>query len=461
MLILYVIAFLLLISFIQKNKKFSSKDPPGPLELPIIGSIYKINPKMPHLEMTRLSKVYGKVFKMWFGKNYTIIINDASIYREMYVDKAAMFGDRPNLPSLHLLVPGLRDISLENYDAWKPVREFTSTSLARSRSRTLNGILDYQTNQILNSLKQFSKIREPFSPSFYYQKYTINVILKMAFNDEIPYSESPSEGLMAKIVTPIDQIMNRLAGNSIFDHIYGLGHLYYYITKFRGTEADKIRVELKKYYNDHLSTLDKENPRDILDHLIIGGFDEERVINVSLDLLVAGGETSATTMEWFTIVMVNNPECQEKAADELRKVVGKDNGLVTVSHRQSTPYTNALLRELFRYKTVGPLGPLPRVAREDAVIQDYFIPKGTIILSNIYAIHNDEKHYQSPRQFIPERFLTDQHYEHWLPFSIGARNCLGLSIAVDEIYVLCSNLLLNFKISSANGQKLDETESMK
>lgn len=90
------------------------------------------------------------------------------------------------------------------------------------------------------------------------------------------------------------------------------------------------------------------------------------------------------------------------------------------SDRLKLPYTEAVLAEVHRFCSFVPFGVM-HAAKEDTVLQTYDIPKGTWILPNIYFIHHDERHWEDPFVFKPERFLSAEcpSSENFLPFSIG------------------------------------------
>lgn len=70
------------------------------------------------------------------------------------------------------------------------------------------------------------------------------------------------------------------------------------------------------------------------------------------------------------------------------------------------PYTEATLREIMRFETLVPMS-VPHRAMRDTTLAGFQIPKDTIVLAGIYALHNDEDIWKDPENFRPERFLDD------------------------------------------------------
>ena len=102
--------------------------------------------------------------------------------------------------------------------------------------------------------------------------------------------------------------------------------------------------------------------------------------------------------------MTLNPEIQEKAQAEIERVVGTDR-LPTAEDRESMPYGGAVLLETLRWHNVAPRA-IPHRLIEDDVHAGYFLPKGTIIIANVWRMLHDAETYPDPMAFNPERFVA-------------------------------------------------------
>ena len=103
--------------------------------------------------------------------------------------------------------------------------------------------------------------------------------------------------------------------------------------------------------------------------------------------------------------MVLNPDVVKKAQEELDRVVGKGH-LPDFSDKDRLPYIDALVKELFRWNPPVPMG-IPGRATQDDVYRGYFIPAGTTVMENIWAVFRDPNLYPDPEVFNPDRFLKD------------------------------------------------------
>lgn len=100
-------------------------------------------------------------------------------------------------------------------------------------------------------------------------------------------------------------------------------------------------------------------------------------------------------------------------------------------------------------------------ASEDTTIGDYVIPKGYLILANIWAAHHDADYWKEPLKFDPTRFLNEDgsklvKQESFLPFSAGKRSCPGEMLAVVEVFMFTTFLLQSFNIKGRPGSALTE-----
>lgn len=93
-------------------------------------------------------------------------------------------------------------------------------------------------------------------------------------------------------------------------------------------------------------------------------------------------DKTVSAITTFFLAMTLFPEAQKKAQYEIDEVIGRDR-LPTLSDRQSLPYVNALVKEVLRWHPVGPMC-LPHTTSQDDVIDGYLIPKGAMILPNIW-----------------------------------------------------------------------------
>lgn len=144
--------------------------------------------------------------------------------------------------------------------------------------------------------------------------------------------------------------------------------------------------------------------------------------------------------------LMRNVEKIEKTREELKQVIG-ERGEIQEEDISKLPYLQAIVKETLRLHPPGPL-ILPHKPSEDVEINGYTVPKDTEILINVYAIGRDERTWEEPNTFKPERFLESEidmkgkHFE-LLPFSSGRRICPGLPLACRMVSLMLASLIHN------------------
>lgn len=215
--------------------------------------------------------------------------------------------------------------------------------------------------------------------------------------------------------------------------------------------------------NESVKHLDNIVARDLVDAYIIqqkrheadgkqSYFSDQQLIQIMSDIFSAGLETVTSTIDWSILFMILNPKCQKRVQAEIDKVIGRDRR-AELSDLASMPYTEATIFEVLRRSNVVPLGNA-HATLEDASIGGYFIPKGTQVLPNLYGMNMNAKLWSDPDSFEPTRFLLAnqeraQKPDHFIPFSVGRRVCLGDLLAKMEVFLFLVGLLQKFDLSVA------------
>ncbi|KAK7793941.1 hypothetical protein R5R35_011867 [Gryllus longicercus] len=214
---------------------------------------------------------------------------------------------------------------------------------------------------------------------------------------------------------------------------------------------------VKNALEDHERTYSEDHLRDFIDRYIqemrkLGttkelSFSDKQLQLVAGDLLVAAPTTTSSTLTFAVRALLYHPEVQRRSQEELDRVVGRDR-LPTLDDRFNLPYTEAIIRETLRYNTLLPLA-LPHLAAEDTTLGGYDIPKNTIVICNLHAVHHDKELWGDPQNFRPERFLDDHgklKRDITLPFGTGKRLCPGETFSRQGMFVVLAALLQNFNL---------------
>lgn len=172
------------------------------------------------------------------------------------------------------------------------------------------------------------------------------------------------------------------------------------------------------------------------------------------DMLTAGTDTSALTVEWAMLELIKNPMAMKKAQDELRQVL-KGKKKIYESDIQELDYFKQVIKETLRLHPPLPL-LLPRECREECDIGGYHIPANTKVIINAWKLGCDPDYWIDPQSFIPERFsqssvnMMGTDFE-FLPFGAGRRMCPGLTLGLANVELFLARLLYHFNWELPNG----------
>lgn len=154
-------------------------------------------------------------------------------------------------------------------------------------------------------------------------------------------------------------------------------------------------------------------------------------------------------MHCFFLAMTLFPHVQAKAQEELDRVIGSDR-LPSFEDRPHLPYVDAIVKEVLRWHPVAPMG-LPHVTSADDVYEGMFIPKGAMLIPNIWLMMRDPDTFKDPDTFNPDRFMgeTPEMDPHALCFGFGRRVCPGRELADSSVFMSVAMSLAAFTINKA------------
>ena len=313
-------------------------------------------------------------------------------------------------------------------EAWKQQRTFTFTTL-RSFGVGKNSFEESISEESTYLVQEIAQLADmSFDPRHHFTNATSNVICSVVFGKRYQYSD-PS---FTHFLDILDENL-KLAGESGLVLFFPLAKYVQYTTY---TNLKNNIIEQIKFFtgivNQHEAVRDPDNPNDYID-VYLNETDTHKKLGINsfvnskhlpftvLGLFGAGTETTSTTLQWAVLYMMANPEIQDHVQKEIDSVVGR-NRLPRLADKDDLPYTAATLLEIQRIVTVAPLG-VAHSCGEETTLEGYTIPKGSIVVPNLWAVHHDPDIWDEPDKFKPERFLDAngclQEREELIPFSTG------------------------------------------
>ncbi|KAI7882941.1 cytochrome P450 [Lichtheimia hyalospora FSU 10163] len=237
--------------------------------------------------------------------------------------------------------------------------------------------------------------------------------------------------------------------------------------KHKHAEADKlldmidqIIIEKRKTLQNMSSADEKEGQeKDLLTMMIEaensgeGAMTNEELRNNVVVFFIAGHDTTANALATTIYELAVNQDMQSKAREEAIRLLGDahENVVPNAEQTRDMPYINMIIKENLRLHPPAP-GIAVRTTQKDTDLAGTFIPKGTRVTVDIHEMHYHPNIWNDPKKFIPERFTPGGEAEQlsgngmsWLPFSNGARQCIGMNFSLTEQRVLLPMLLRKYE----------------
>ncbi|WCJ22108.1 Cytochrome P450 76T24 [Euphorbia peplus] len=462
----FTLTFIGIVSRISDTfiRKRSGKLPPGPYPLPIVGNLFQLGSN-PHKSLAKLAQMHGPLMSLKLGQIQTIVISSPSLAKQIFQTHDLTFLDRIVPNAIQTLDhDNLSMIFMPFGPLWKNLRKTSNTYLFSNHKLDANQhirstkiqrlIADVEQSCCTGTAVEFDKL------AF---RTSLDIMSGVIFSLDLADSSS-------EIVTEFKELVKCIANEVVKPNLVD------YFPVLRYVSPQQIRHRVTVYFRRIFDLFDRivdqrvmarnEHtyvPRnDMLDSLLIlteGDLeliDRNNIKHLILDLITAGTDTTASTLEWAMAELLRNPETMRKARAEIEKIISKDN-MIKESDVAQLPYLRAIIKETFRLHPAVPL-LVPRKAGTDVEIGGYTIPKDAQVMVNVWAIGRDLTLWENPDVFMPERHLGSeidvrgQHFE-LIPFGGGRRICPGLPLAMRMLPVMLGSLIHCFDWKLEHGAK--------
>ncbi|KAK7446309.1 hypothetical protein VKT23_014515 [Stygiomarasmius scandens] len=403
--------------------------PPGPRGLPLVGNLFQVPLKEVWLQFDSWMNDYGPILHLNLAGQSIIVLNSKKAATDLLERRAAIYSSRPRFIVAGEYLNGGCNISLVGYgDLWRRMRRSSEYALGLKTSTQYHPFQSDEAillaHDLIHSSDQWkSHILRSITSSIITLVYNLPPLTSaddpiMVFLLDIvkQFSEAMYPGAYAVEFLPIfDRMPPWIAGwkrKAIKDH-------------------QKYTVKLEKMFSNVKNTVMKGDTEQFSFCATLfkpgarHGLSDYESSWLAATLLMAGYETTSSTLMWFMYCMLLFPNIQAKAQEELDRVVGKSR-LPSFTDAKHLPYIWAIIKEILRWRPPVPIGvPHATVAvrpfvlliqlqadefvlifPQDDYYEGYFIPKNSIVISNIWSINRDPEVYSDRiDEFIPERHL--------------------------------------------------------
>ncbi|KAJ3485032.1 hypothetical protein NLI96_g5229 [Meripilus lineatus] len=455
--------------------------PPGPKGLPIIGNVLDMPTSHEWLTFAKWGVQWGDIVSVNLLGQPMVILNSAEIASELLEKRSAIYSDRPTLVMSGEMVGWKNALGLVRYnDKFREYRKFISRKMGtRSQVQEFYELQEVETHTFTRRV-----LKEPENLAAHIRRTAGAIILKISYGYTVKDGTDP-------LVDLVDHAMDQFSeftrpGAFLVDVLPVLRHFPSWfpgagfkakVPAWAKTMNDMADVPLE-FVKDQMQR-GTNVPNFTSDLLESENISPEREFNIkwaaaslyagknsipvlcSIVLclispltqrraaLTGGADTTVSAIYSFYYAMMAYPEVQQRAQEEIDQIVGGER-LPRVEDRENLPYVDALVKEVFRFHPIAPLG-LPHRLTHDDEFQGYHLPKDTILIANIWKFLHDPDVYPNPSVFDPTRFLrsdghTPQRDPRDLAFGFGRRICPGMNLADTSVFISCAMSLAVFDI---------------
>jgi cytochrome P450 len=413
---------------------------------------FKDSRAMAHNPVQVLSKyvgIHGDTFRFYFGgvKEAIVTINPVVIQHVLKTNSDNYYKSEIQKKRMgHFLGKGL--LTTEG-EAWKTQRRLIQTGFERKQLEVLSSIMQ---DSLTDSLRDFDR-QARLGPVDIYplmMKLTFAMVGRSLFGARL---KDEDIDLISLAISTVQEFMVRQTIQPYLNPWFAVSGELRRHWELRSRAFGVLR--------EYLQRRRKEAPgHDLLQILMDArysdghGMDDELILSESMQLLVAGHETSSNALSWLLYLLSSHPDCVERVREEFDSVLG-DRPL-SYSDVSKFEFTSQVIMEALRL--YPPFWMVDRMALADDRAGDVNIPRGSTVVVFIYGAHHSPQYWPNPESFDQERFSKAKEKLHTpfahLPFGAGPRGCIGGNYAMLQMLMILGVLLRKYDFRLVPGQTI-------
>ncbi|WVZ64681.1 hypothetical protein U9M48_014171 [Paspalum notatum var. saurae] len=468
---------------VVKNRTSSSKLPPSPPLLPLVGHLHLIG-RLPHRSLHEHHLRYGSgggLLLLQLGRRRTLVVSTAAAATDLFRNHDLAFSSRPHNAAAHKQTYGSRNVSFSPYgDHWRRAKKVAVVHLLSQRHvEAFAAVRRAEATALVARTRRAAEAGEAVVLKELLFGYTNAVVTRAAAGTAGVTAERLRQ-LLAHNATLVagfqaDDVLPDAAARA-FRRATGLEKKI----DDMNAEWDRFLSEIIAEHREKKTRPGQAGGGDFLDVLLQLREEEEAdregleltddvIKAIAKDMIAAATDTTAVTLEWAMAEVVGNPPVMAKLQEEIARVAGGNNTTIAEADLNRMVYLRAVVKEVFRLHPPLPL-LLPRESMAAAAVQGgrYEVPARTALLVNAWAIGRDPAAWDAPEEFRPERFLdaaaasgavdlrgTDYQL---LPFGTGRRICPGINFALPVLELAIVSLLRHFDWELPGGMRPEDLD---
>jgi cytochrome P450 len=400
--------------------------------------------------LSKYTKLHGDTFRFYFGgvKEAIVTTNPVVIQHVLKANSENYYKSEIQKKRMgHFLGKGL--LTTEG-EPWRTQRRLIQTGFERKQLEVLSAIMQ---ESLTDSLQDFDR-QARIGPVDIYplmMKITFAMVGRSLFGARLKEEDID---LVSLAISTVQEFMVRQTIQPYLNPWFSVsGEL---------RRHWELRSRAFGVLDEYLQRRRKEAPgHDLLQILMDArysdgqGMPDELVLSESMQLLVAGHETSSNALSWLLYLLSSRPDCVDEIRQEFDSVLGEKP--LSFSDVPKFEFTTRVILEALRL--YPPFWMVDRMALADDCAGDVAIPRGSTVVVFIYGVHHSPQYWENPETFDPERFTKAKEKLHTpfahLPFGAGPRGCIGGNYAMLQILMILSVLLRKYDFRLVPGQTIE------
>ena len=424
----------------------SISDLPGPPGLPLLGNAHQLaRTSRLHLISERWARRYGPIVRVDIGRRRIVGICDPDAINAILRDRPDRFRRWAEQATVFEEM-GLCGVFTAEGEEWKRQRRLVVTALNSNHLHRYFHVVRTCTERLHRRLREAALTGRVLEIERELTSYAVDVTSALAFGHDLNTLERGENELQSHIQRAFGMISRRVAAPVPY---------WRWIKLPADRALDRSMAELHRTVGGFITQAREriaarpqllEEPENFLEGMLAaqqtdGTFTDKEIIGNTLGLLFAGEDTTAHTLAWTIWLLGSRPDVQARLAAEASAVLGEE--AVPCEHEAigQLRYTEAVLRESLRIKTVVTMLTIESLV--DATICDTHIPAGTRLILLVRLAAKGER----ADNFDPERQLQEDNGDpKSLSFGAGPRFCPGRNLALLEAKSALAMIARNFEI---------------
>ncbi|KAM9454518.1 cytochrome P450 3A30-like [Clarias gariepinus] len=435
----------------------------GPKPVPFFGTMLEYRKGIQTFDMECFQK-YGKIWGIYDGRQPVLCVMDREIIKTVLIKECySLFTNRRNF---RLNGPLYDAVSIVEDEDWRRIRSVLSPSFTSGRLKEMFGIMKSHSHTLVKNLQKTSEQGESADIKEFFGAYSMDVVTSTSFSVDIDSLNNPKDPFVSNIkkMLKFDFLNPLFLTVALFPFTAPLFEKMEFAF-FPTAVTDFFYASLQKIKSEHM-TKDHKRRVDFMqlmidsqksenDHLNVKGLSDHEILSQSMMFIFAGYETSSSTLSFLFYNLASNPETMKKLQKEIDTTFPNE-GEVDYDGVMNMDYLDAALNESLRLYPVALR--LERVCKKTVEISGITIPKDSVVMVPIYALHRDPEYWPDPETFNPDRF-TQENKESiepyaYMPFGLGPRNCIGMRFALVIMKLAAVQILQRFDISLSEETKV-------